>query len=296
MDMELLAIRCQPVKSWAVKGRCVDKAGKEVLHFGGAMREYVARFARSVFSAIVILTRRSAASSELLVRSFVFAAMIILGIVPGLVSTGRAATITNGSFEDIQISGNSCVETSSICSTMPADWPGWTHTGDAGDGLLWHAGPVCCGGTSTGKAGDGNQWVTLGGGISASGSSAWSQTISGLNIGQSYVISFMMAAEANFETGGRSLDVSLTSGSSTPSQTFTATPVSAFWQSWESKEYTFVPTATSATLQFSVTNATDDVGLDNVSIAAAPEPASLLLLGSGLIVLAGRLRSRKLRR
>jgi hypothetical protein len=137
----------------------------------------------------------------------------------------------------------------------------------------------------------------LGGGFNTLGSSAWSQAITDLIIGQSYVISFMMAAEADFEPGGSSLDVGMTSGSSTPSQTFTATPISAFWQSWEPKQYTFVPAATSATLQFSVTNAEDDVGLDNVSIAAAPEPASLLLLGSGLIALAGgQLRSWKLRR
>jgi hypothetical protein len=46
-----------------------------------------------------------------------------------------------------------------------------------------------------------------------------------------------------------------------------------------------VATATSAVVDFSVTNQQYDMGLDNVGIAspgAVPEPSSLFLLGSGL--------------
>lgn len=125
-----------------------------------------------------------------------------------------APTITNGSFETVQIS--------TPFSSNPADIPGWTHTGDAGDALLINATfPQCCGGTNTAIAGDGNQFVIMGGGFFALGSSsAWSQTLTDLTIGQDYVISFMMAAEG--ETSTQQLTVSITTGSLTPAQTFTS--------------------------------------------------------------------------
>ena len=155
-----------------------------------------------------------------------------------IVSTSFAASITNGSFEAVQIT--------TPFSSNPADIPGWTHTGDVGDALLWRAGPQCCGGTGTANAGDGNQFVTMGGGFGTSGSSAWSQTVSGFTIGQPYIISFMMAAEG--ETPTQQLTVDITSGSSTPAETFTSLATGTlFWQNWGPEQYTFAPTATSAT-------------------------------------------------
>lgn len=131
----------------------------------------------------------------------------------------------------------------------------------------------------------------MGGGFGPSGSSAWSQTVTGLTIGQSYIVSFMMAAEGEVST--QHLTVGITSGSLTPSETFTSLPTATlFWQDWGAEQYTFVPTATSATLQFSVTDEVYDVGLDGVSVAPAaatgvPEPGSMTLLVSGLIGLIG---------
>jgi hypothetical protein len=200
------------------------------------------------------------------------------------ISSSFAASIANGSFEAIQIG--------TAFSSNPSDIPGWTHTGDVGDALLWRAGPQCCGGTGTALAGDGNQFVTMGGGFGPFGSSAWSQTVTGLTIGQSYVVSFDMAAEG--ETPTQQLTVAITSGSLTSAQTFTS-PVTPtlFWQNWGVDQYTFVPTATSATLQFSVFNQQYDVGLDAVSIAPAtattPEPSSIALLLCGLVFLVGYL-------
>ena len=199
-----------------------------------------------------------------------------------MVSTSFAVSITNGSFEAVQIT--------TAYSANPADIPGWTHTGDVGDALLWHAGPQCCGGTGTGLAGQGNEFVTMGGGYGPFGSSAWSQTITGLTIGQAYAVDFMMAAEGESPT--QQLTVSMTSGSNTASQMFTS-PVTntLFWQNWGSDEYIFVPTATSATLQFSVLNQQWDVGLDAISIApvgvaGVPEPQTLALLVCGLLGIA----------
>jgi hypothetical protein len=201
---------------------------------------------------------------------------------------GKAALVTNGSFEAVQIT--------TPFSSNPTDIPGWTHTGDQGDALLWKAGPQCCGGTNTAKAGDGNQFVTMGGGFGPFGSSAWSQTISGLTAGQSYDVNFLVAAEG--ETATQTVTVGFTSGSLTAPETFT-TPMTntLFWQNWGAEQYVFVPTASSAVLQFSVTQQQYDVGLDGISIApasgtAAPEPGGFWLAGMVFCV-AGAMSARK---
>ena len=196
--------------------------------------------------------------------------------------------IANGSFEAAQIG--------SAFSTNPADIPAWTHTGTVGDALLWNKTfPICCGGTGTALAGDGNQFVTMGGGFGPTGSSQWSQTLTGLSIGQTYVVSFMMAAEG--ETPTQQMTVGMTTGSSTAAETFTSLTTSTlFWQNWGTDQYTFVASDTSGTLQFSVTDQAYDVGLDAVSIAEArtvPEPATLGLMGLGLSALGFARRKRK---
>jgi PEP-CTERM motif len=206
----------------------------------------------------------------------------------------NAVTVQNGSFEDVQISGP--------LSTNPSDIPGWTHTGDVGDALLWNnTFNICCngnGGIPNAHTGDGNQFVTMGGGFGPFGSSAWSQTLSGLVVGQAYVVNFKTAAEG--ETPTQQLTVGMTSGSSTPSQTLTtlASPGIGpfFWANWGSDTYSFVANGTSATLQFSVTNQQYDVGLDSVSISSAvPEPSTwaMMILGfAGIGFMAYRRKSK----
>ena len=197
-----------------------------------------------------------------------------------------AVTVTNGSFEAVQITSQG--------SANPADVPGWTHGGVVGDALIWSDQfPVCCGGTGSTKTGGGHQFVTMGGGFGPTGSSSWSQTLSGLSAGQAYTVKFMLAAEGEVPT--QSLTVGMTTGSSTAQQNFTTLVAGPyFWQNWGAASYDFVADATSATLQFSVVDEAYDVGLDMVSVSAAgvPEPGvwALMLIGFGGLGIALRRR------
>ena len=193
---------------------------------------------------------------------------------------GSAATITNGDFEAVQIGAP-------FDASNPADIPGWTHSGTVGDGLLWAIGYADGGGNIT-SAGSGKQFVTLGGGFFATGTASWSTDITGLTPGTSYMLGFMIANEGGDVGGPQSMTVSFTSGSSTGAQGYTAAAQAAnYWKTWLPEQETFMATASTATVQFSVTNQRFDMGLDDVTVntpSAVPEPGSLGLICGGLIL------------
>jgi hypothetical protein len=88
----------------------------------------------------------------------------------------------------------------------------------------------------------------------------------------------MMAAEGT-DSGPQSITAGFSSGSSTPSQTFSAVNGANYWRNWVSESMTFVASSTSVGLEFSV-NQAEDVGLDSVSVSVAtsvPEPNSFIL-------------------
>lgn len=134
--------------------------------------------------------------------------------------------------------------------------------------------------------------MTLGGGFDATGSATWSTTITGLTAGNSYVLSFDTATEVGtgIEPGGpQTMTVGFSSGSSALPESFTSPDSSAaYWRTWVAQNYTFVASASSAVVDFSVTNQRYDMGLDAVTIAApatgVPEPSTILLVGAGLVI------------
>jgi hypothetical protein len=206
---------------------------------------------------------------------------VILAVLPA-----AAASITNGDFEAVQIG-------SPFFSANPADIPGWTHTGAAGDALLWSVGYSDSGGSVT-VAGSGNQFVTMGGGFESPGTASWSTSITGLIAGNSYLLDFMMADENTFSSD-QQITVDFTSGSPTLPVTFTAPGSSSanYWRDWQNKEETFLATGTSAIVRFTATTRFD-VGLDDVRVSDAivPEPSLLGLLICGLLMMpaCGRMR------
>ena len=142
-------------------------------------------------------------------------------------------------------------------------------------------------GTAFGS-GDGTYWHWLSG---YEYSITTSQTVSGLSVGATYALTFIMASEI---VNSDSLRVSVNGG---PGTIFTAPPYNGTpWDHWVSKELDFVATTSSATIQFDAIGLNTggyDVGLDKVSlVSAVPEPATWGVLSAGLLGL-GLIRRRR---
>jgi hypothetical protein len=186
-------------------------------------------------------------------------------------SASAANLMNNGSFEDPVIG---YPYYSAVTPT------GWTKGGSAGDASIWRVGYVDSGGNVT-VAGEGSQFVTMGGGYASTGTTTWSQTVSGLDIGQAYQLDFKVAGEGSC-CGSQSVFVDFV-GSNTPGQTFTAASPSAnYWKTWVQEGMLFNADASSVTVRFTYTGQYD-MGLDDVQLAAAvPEPATYAMLALGL--------------
>lgn len=202
--------------------------------------------------------------------------VVILAALPA-----AAASITNGDFEAVQIG-------SPFFSTNPSDIPGWTHSGDVGDALLWAVGYSDPFGSVT-VAGSLNQFVTLGGGFDDVGTGSWSAIITGLTAGDSYLLDFMMADESTLSSN-QQITVGFSDGSSTLPVTFTTTgaPSANYWTDWQNEEETFVANDASATVLFTA-KTPFDVGLDDVRVreAVVPEPSFPALLTCALLMVSG---------
>lgn len=124
-----------------------------------------------------------------------------------------------------------------------------------------------------------------------------SQAISGLTIGQQYLVNFAWASGQQFGYDGPTdewLQVSL--GKQVQS-TAVAHNVTHGFTNWAKQGFVFTADATSTTLNFLAMSTTGGlppmVLLDGVSMNAVPEPASLALVGLGLAAAAATRRIRR---
>lgn len=202
---------------------------------------------------------------------------LLLGLAAtlSLSTAANAATIVNGSFESGVNPGSfTTLATGSTAIT------GWTVGGASIDyiGSYWT------------PAGIGSRSIDLAG----NGIGSISQIIATVT-GQMYNVSFFVSRNPDggitprngfVDVGGTPTQVSFANGGSTRQN-----------MGWEQRNFVFTAASTSTTLRFSADPATSrtsfGLGLDNVSIAAVPEPGTwmMLLLGFGMI--GGALRSRK---
>jgi len=204
---------------------------------------------------------------------------LLAGLVTGLLMLGTAGVakanlIVNGSFENPARTGNSWAVYTSI--------EGWATTSGPGIEIQKNV---------AGASYDGVQHVEL----DSHGNSAMRQYIDTV-IGQSYNLTFAYSPRPGVSSGSNLIDVlwntvSLTSG-------LGITGTGAANTVWRIMNFTVIGTGSNLgdSLVFMATGNNDSLGgyIDAVSLTPVPDPATMLLFGSGLIGLASALR-RKIR-
>jgi len=145
------------------------------------------------------------------------------------------------------------------------------------------------GGTGNFVALDGDQTVGGGGSIS--------QTISGLTIGATYTVTFDWATgQLQSRTGATTDNVNVTFGNQS-NTTQTVSDASDSSTPWLQQSFLYTATSATETLTFlaqgTPTGLPPMVALDGISVVQTPEPASIAVMGSGLVLLGYFYRRRR---
>jgi choice-of-anchor C domain-containing protein len=197
-----------------------------------------------------------------LVARLACATAMVAGAV-GLSGGAQAVSITNGGFESGAVDPGTGFVTLSAGSTALTGWTIVTGSIDYIGGY-W-------------QPGEGQRSIDLNG----LAMSEISQSVSGLNPGQQYKVSFLLAGNPD---GGVNPKTLLTTLVNSQSYSFDASGTSLGAMGWVEQYLYFTANATTALLSFKSTTGDCCYGpaLDNISIAATPLPAALPLFGSVL--------------
>lgn len=200
-----------------------------------------------------------------------YAVLIVVGAFAPL---GQATPFVNGSFEHGTFSPNG--DNTMSLSAGSTDMAGWTVVGDS---LAWIGDPNPFGDLS---ASDGTKSLDLTDypvGAPYGGVEQTFDTVAGTM----YIVEFDLGSNPLYsDVSG--LVVSVDGGSAG----FSAFAGNA--QRWDRHSFTFTADDSSATLWFLGNAGHAYIGLDNVTVEAVPEPATMAALVTGLVAIARRRR------
>lgn len=209
--------------------------------------------------------------------------------------------VKNGSFEQSQFAGKSTQLTNDNfnAGVTGSGVTDWDNAGGNTYNIWWNASNATTvdaisqypgeqqrlASSFTGPAPDGEYFMGLDGDSGVRG--ALSQAITGLQIGQQYKVDFSWAGiQLSNRTGATTdrLDVSL--GAQTLSTATINVPNQGF-SGWKQESFVFTATSANSTLSFLSIGTPNGLPpmilLDGVSMQAVPEPATLSMMGIGML-------------